>query len=43
VARRRWLRRAAALLLLLVLGAGAAGCGMKGPPKPPERPVIPGL
>ncbi|MEK6709081.1 MAG: lipoprotein [Nitrospinota bacterium] len=41
--RRRWLRRAAAWLLACALGFAAAGCGFKGPPKPPEEPVIRGL
>jgi predicted small lipoprotein YifL len=41
--RRSWLRRAAACLLLLALGVGAAGCGFKGPPRVPKEPVVPGL
>jgi len=41
--RRRWLRRLAAFVLLLALGVGAAGCGLKGPPKVPREPIVPGL
>lgn len=43
MSRRSWLKRAAAWALLACLGLAAAGCGVKGPPKPPKEPVIPGL
>jgi hypothetical protein len=35
-------RRIAAILLLGLLFA-AAGCGVKGTPRPPEEPIIKGL
>lgn len=40
---RPWLRRLAACLLALALGAGMAGCGVKGPPERPKVPIVPGL
>lgn len=42
MSRRSWLKRAAAWALLACLGL-AAGCGVKGRPKAPDQPVIPGL